>query len=121
MRVLDRVPCICYLVQFRKDKDKDVLALLNSGNEVNTITPAYAAHLGLQVRITDVSAQKIHRSSLATYNMVITIFQSIDKLCRCWFFQETFLLANISLEVVLGMLFLTLSNADIQFAKKKLT
>ena len=33
---------------------------------------------------------------------------------------ETFLLADISMEVVLGMLFLTFSNADIQFAEKKL-
>ena len=31
------------------------------------------------------------------------------------FFEETFLMANICLEVVLGMLFLTLSEADIDF------
>ena len=43
-----------------------------------------------------------------------------DKLGRTRYFQETFLLADISVEVVLGMLFLTLSNADIQFAKKEL-
>ena len=66
MRVLDRVPCICYPVQFRKDKDKDVLALLNSGSEVNAMTLAYAAHLDLKVRVTNVGAQKINRSSLAT-------------------------------------------------------
>lgn len=30
-------------------------------------------------------------------------------------------MADVSVEVVLGMLFLTLSNAEIQFAEKKLT
>ena len=44
-----------------------------------------------------------------------------DKLGRARFFQETFLLANISAVVVLGMLFLTLSNANVQFVEKELT
>ena len=121
VRVLDRVSCICYPVQFRKNKGKDVLALLDSESEVNAMTPAHAAHLGLQVRVTDVGAQKIDRSSLATYDMVIAAFQVVDKLGRSRFFQETFLLADISMEVVLGMPFLSLSNADVQFAEKELT
>lgn len=36
-------------------------------------------------------------------------------------FQKIFLLANISVEVVLRMFFLILSNANIQFPEKKLT
>ena len=44
-----------------------------------------------------------------------------NTLGRAQFFQETFLLADFSVEVVLGMPFLTLSNADIKFAQKKLT
>ena len=118
VRVLDRVPCTC---QFRKDNGKNVLALLDSGSEVNAMRPAYAAHLGLKVRVIDVGAQKIDGSSLATYGIVIAAFQVVDKLGCSWFFQETFLLANISMEVVLGMPFLTLSNADVQFAEKELT
>ena len=54
--VLDRVCCICYPVQSRKDKGKDVLALLNSKSKVNAMTPAYAAYLGFKVRVTDVGA-----------------------------------------------------------------
>ena len=50
--------------------------------------------------------------------MVLASFQIEDKLKRARFFQETFLLADFSIEVVLGMPFLTLSNADIQFARK---
>ena len=74
VRVLDRVPCIHYLVQFCKDKGKDVLTLLDSGSEVNAMTPAYTAHLDLKVRVTDVGMQKINGSSLATYDMVIVAF-----------------------------------------------
>ena len=74
MRVLDKVPCICYPVQFRKDKGKNVLALLDSKSEVNAITPAYAAHLSLKVRVTNVGVRKIDGFSLATYDMVIADF-----------------------------------------------
>ena len=52
--------------------------------------------------------------------MVIAGFQVEDKLGRVRFFQESFLLAETSMEVVLGMPFLTLSNSDIQFAAKEL-
>ena len=121
MRVLDKVPCIPYLVQFRKAKSKNILALLDSRSEINAMTPAYAAHLDLTVRMTDVGVQKIDRSLLATYGMVIAALQVVDKLGRSWFFQETFLLADISMEVVLGMAFFIFSNANVQFAEKELT
>ena len=77
------------------------------------MTLAYTAYLGLKVRVTNVGAQKIDGSSLATYSMVIAAFHVIDKLGHSRFFQETFLLADITMEMVLGMPFFTLSNADI--------
>ena len=52
--------------------------------------------------------------------MVLADFQVEDKLGKARFFQETFLLADISAEVVLDMLFLTLSNANVQFVEKEL-
>ena len=52
--------------------------------------------------------------------MVIAGFSVQDKLGKVRFFKETFLLADTSMEVVLGMLFLTLSDADIRFAEKEL-
>ena len=40
---LERVPCIHYLVQFKKDMSKaQVQALIDSGSEVNTIHPTFA-------------------------------------------------------------------------------
>ena len=77
------------------------------------MTPAYAAHLGLKVRVTNVNIQKIDRPSLATYDMVIAAFQVVNKLDCSRFFQQTFLLPNISMKVVLGMLFLIFSNVDV--------
>ena len=119
--VLSRVLCIYYLVQFWKDEERATIqALIDSGSEINTITLAYAKPLGFWTWKTDVGAQKINNSLLATYEIVIAAFLIKDKLGRAQFFQETFLLANISMEVVLGMLFFTFSNADIQFAKKEL-
>ena len=55
------------------------------------------------------------------FGIVLTSFQVEDKLGKARFFQETFLLADLSIEVVLGMLFLTLSNIDTQFARKEPT
>lgn len=44
-----------------------------------------------------------------------------DSLGRVRFFEETFLLAENSMEVILGMPFLSLSNADFQFGAGELT
>ena len=43
-----------------------------------------------------------------------------DKANQVKFFEESFLMANISLEVVFGILFLTLSFANIDFLEEKL-
>lgn len=53
--------------------------------------------------------------------MVGANFQIDDKLKKARFFQNIFLVANISIEVILKMVFLFFSNAYMQFVKKKLT
>ncbi len=53
--------------------------------------------------------------------MVSASFLLQDSLGRIRFFEETFLLADTSMEVVLGMPFLALSNADFQFGGEKFT
>ena len=84
------------------------------------MTPAYAKQLGFQVQKTDVKAQKINGSLLKTFEMVIANFQIKDKFDRVRFFQKSFLLANTSMKMFLGMLFLTFNNTDIQVLKKEL-
>ena len=53
--------------------------------------------------------------------MVIISIQVFDKLDQACFFQETFLLADISAEIVLGMLFWAFSNTNVKFAAWELT
>ena len=77
------------------------------------MTLAYTNKLGLQNRKTNIGAQKIDGSLFEIYKMVIVTFQVIDKLGKAQFFQETFLLANTSMEMVLKIPFLILSNANI--------
>ena len=44
----------------------------------------------------------------------------VDKTNRVGFFEETFLVANISLEIVFKMSFLILSGADVDFLGQEL-
>ena len=102
--VLEKIRCIHYPLRFRKDS-ADVEALLDSGSEVNAMTPAFASRLALRTRHTNIRAQKIDGSTLQTLGMVLASFQVEDKFSRIRFFQESFLLADITAEVVLGMPF----------------
>ena len=114
---LERVPYIHYLVQFKKDADKTpVQVLINSESKVNVIHPSFAKQLGLPIRPTDLGAQKIDDTTLDTHGMVVAAFSIVDKANRVRFFKETFLVANVSPDVVFEMHFLTLSGADVDFS-----
>ena len=52
---------------------------------------------------------------LNTYEMVVTISLVTDKVNQVRFFKETFLIANVGLEMVFEMFFFILSGADIDF------
>ena len=52
--------------------------------------------------------------------MVVVAFSVVDKANQVKFFKETFPVANVSPEVVLGMPFLTLSSADVDFSGQEL-
>ena len=84
------------------------------------MSSAYAKKLGLKTWKTNVKAQKIDDSAFETFGMVIANFQVEDKGGRPKFFQETFLVADTKFEVILGMPFLKLSNADVSFGKETL-
>ena len=60
--------------------------------------------------------QKIDGVILDTYKTVVTIFLMIDKANQVRFFEEIFLKANISLEVVFEIFFLNLNNANVDFS-----
>ena len=52
--------------------------------------------------------------------MMIVAFSVTDQADKIRFFEETFLVANVNPDVILGMPFLTLSSVDIDFPKKEL-
>ena len=110
--VLNWVPYICYLIWFKKSKVQ-IQALINSGKKINAIISGYASKLGLKICFTDDGAQKIDDSTFKIFGIVLASFQMKDKLGRAWFFQETFLLADLSIEIVLHIPFLTFSNVNI--------
>ena len=123
---LKRVTCIQYPIAFPGGVTQDglalgsVSALFDLGSEVNVMHPAFAKRLGFVVRTTNVGAQKIDGTTLETYGMVVAAFSVTDQADRVRFFEETFLVANVSPDVVLGMPFLTLSGADVDFPNREL-
>lgn len=57
---------------------------------------------------------------METFEIVIVVFWVDDKGGKICFFEKIFLLANISINMALEMLFLTLSNKDNQFIYREL-
>lgn len=80
-----------------------------------TITPTYVAKLGVIPRLTRIDAQKIDGSLLKIYEIVTVIFFIENHFRRIWFFKKIFLLADISMVLVLEIFFLSFSNTDIKF------
>lgn len=115
--------CISYIrypVWFQDDQE-NIQALIDFKSEINTMISAYAMKLYLIYYKTKIGDQKIDGSILKIHGMVIVYFLVKDKLRKIWFFEENFLLADISMRMILEMLFLTFFDANIWFSKKKLT
>ena len=113
------VPCIQYPITFWK-KSVPMLVLLDLGSKVNAIYPTFAKELGLSIRLTDVRVQKINNTTLDTFGIIVAAFSVMDKTNRVRFLEKTFLVANISLKIVLEMPFPTLSGVDIDLLDRKL-
>ena len=94
--------------------------MIDSGSEVNAIHLSFAKQLGLSIRPIDVGAQKINGTILNTHKIVVVVFSMVDKANRVRFFEETFLVANVSPEVVFEIPFLTLSGTDVDFSRQDL-
>ncbi len=64
---------------------------------------------------TKVETQKIDSTILETQEIVISTFSMFNKDGRERFFEKSFLLANIKSDIILEILFLTMSNTVIDF------
>ena len=94
--------------------------LFDSGSRINAIHPTFAWELGLLIIPTDIKAQKINGTTLDIYGIVVAAFSVTDKANWVGFFEETFLVVNISPEIVFEMLFFTWSGANIDFLSREL-
>lgn len=65
----------------------------------------------------NIQAQKIDSFNLTTYKMVSIRFYIADIFRKAYFFKNIFLLINISIDIILKILFLILINANILFAE----
>ena len=119
-KTLERVSYIYYSIQFKDTNKTQVQALVDSGSEINAIYLSFAKLLGLPIRPMDVGAQNIIGTTLDTHGIVVAVFSVVDKANQVRFFEKAFLVANVSPEVVFGMLFLILSGADVDFSGRKL-
>ena len=71
--------------------------------------------LGLPIKSINVKVQKIVDATLDTYEIVVIAFLLTNKTNELKFIEKTFMMANICLEVVFGMFFLILSDANVKF------
>ena len=123
---LEQVTCIQYPIAFLDGVTQDSSALnlesalFDSGSKVNVIHPAFIERLGFMVQITNVGAEKINGITLETYGIVVAAFSMTDQVDRIRFFEEIFLIANVSPDAIFGIPFFTLNNVDINFLKKEL-
>lgn len=79
------------------------------------MSQAFAFQLNLKIRKTNIKAQKINSITLETYQIVVSIFSVLDKDNKMRFFKQNFLLTDIKPDIILEMLFLFMSNADVNF------
>lgn len=73
----------------------------------------YAEIIRFCIKRTNVKTPKIDWSTLWTYGIIPAIFSLKDKLKQVWFSKETFLIADISMKIILEMLFFSFSNIDV--------
>ncbi len=81
---------------------------------------AFAHQLGLKICKTNIGAQKIDNTTLETNGIVVSTFSMSNKDNRERFFEKSFLLADVKPDTVFKILFLTMSNADIDFQARDL-
>lgn len=108
--ILERFFCIYYPFWLKKNK---MQAFIDLSSKFNAKTLTYAAKLGLKVCLTDIRAQKINSSTFETFEIELASFRVENNFNKPWFFQKSFLLANINVDVVLEMFFVSFSNANI--------
>lgn len=108
---LEQIPCIWYPDIFKDQIETSV----DSKSKENTTNKTFASELGLKIRKTNVEDRKIDNTTLQNYKIVVSTFSVLDKDSTERFFEKSFLFADNKSDVVLRILFLSMSNIDINF------
>ena len=69
------------------------------------MSQAFAFLLGIKTRKTNIRDQKINNITLETNKIVVSTFFIFNKDDKERFFEKSFLLANVKLDIVLGCIF----------------
>lgn len=76
---------------------------------------SFARTLKLYICKIDIKTHKIDSNRLATFNIVIEFFTMENQTKKFRFFKETFLMADISINITLKIFFIILHNVKINF------
>lgn len=95
--------------------------MIDCGGKINTMTPVHTIQMDPAIKFIDVGTQKVYGFPPKVHVVVSIKLLVSDKKDSDRFFEEILLLANTNMEVVLGIFFVFLSNADIDFEIKGLT
>ena len=79
------------------------------------MNPNFAKKISFRIFEIKIDTQKIDSLKLDTFDMVIVLFCMENKKRRFRFFEGMFLVADISIDSTLNILFLTLNNIEIDF------
>lgn len=114
---IQHVLCIYYSAQFDEFLVK---LLIDLSSYVNVMQSSFARKQDFCICKTNIFTQKIDIGRPKIYRIVIALFQINDWDKKFRFFKETFLLANISIDIAFRILFLILSNIKLNFNNQKL-
>lgn len=80
----------------------------------------FAKNIGFYIWKTDIKVYNINSFRLEIFDMIIAIFQIVDKMEGSCNFIKIFLLVDISISVALIISFFTLNNVEINFGDQEL-
>lgn len=108
---LERISYIKYPVIIKDQTE----VLLDLRSKVNAMSQDFTHQLDFQIQKTNVRVQMMEGIIVEIYEMVIFKFSVPNKNGKERFFENSFLLVNFKPDVILGILFLTMSNFDVDF------
>lgn len=84
------------------------------------MTTTYISKLGIIIWKTNIRVNKIDKLFWKTYSIAIKDFQPKKKLTKIQLFEKTFILANISIKILLEICFFIFCKLDIYIHEKNL-